>query len=153
MISFRITLGSGSFRENVGNDRSGDWWTQAIKDLELAEHCLSISRHEWACFMAHQSAEKAVKALYFSSGEPTSGNVIVRLINELPFSTVIDSELVEEARVLETYYLASRYPDSHVEGSPFQMYGSLQSREAVLFARNIFEGVSNGCPALSDPST
>ena len=153
MISFRISLGSGWFRENVGNDRSGDWWTQAIKDLELAEHCLSISRHEWACFMAHQSAEKAVKALYVSSGETASGNVIIRLFNELPFSTVIDSELLEQARVLDTYYLASRYPDSHVEGSPYQMYGSLQSREAVLFARNILEWISTGCPALSHPST
>ncbi len=150
MISFRITLGSGWFKENSGDDRSGDWWSQAIKDLELAEHCISISRHEWACFVAHQSVEKAVKALYCSSGQTAHGNVIIRLFNELPFSTVIDSELLEQARVLDTYYLASRYPDSHAEGSPFQMYGSLQSREAVLFARNILEWVSTGCPALSD---
>jgi len=44
--------------------------------------------------VVHQSAEKAVKALYFSSGQPVSGNFIVRIINELPFSTVIDAELL-----------------------------------------------------------
>ena len=43
-------------------ERSGDWIRQAEKDLE----------NEWACFSAHQSAEKALKAVYHKLGYPMS---------------------------------------------------------------------------------
>ncbi len=45
-------------------DRSRDWLSQAQRDLEQAEHSRSAGWHEWACFAAQQSAEKAVKALH-----------------------------------------------------------------------------------------
>jgi HEPN domain-containing protein len=45
-------------------DRSKDWFNQALRDLEQAESSQAEGRHEWACFAAQQSAEKAVKALH-----------------------------------------------------------------------------------------
>ena len=45
-------------------DRSRDWLNQAQRDLEQAEDSRRAGRHEWACFAAQQSAEKAVKALH-----------------------------------------------------------------------------------------
>jgi HEPN domain-containing protein len=47
-------------------NRSLDWFRQAQRDLEQAEASLLDDRHEWACFAAHQAAEKAVKALHLS---------------------------------------------------------------------------------------
>ena len=44
-------------------DRSKDWFDQAQRDLEQAKSSQKEDRHEWACFAAQQSAEKAVKAL------------------------------------------------------------------------------------------
>ncbi len=44
--------------------RAQDWLRQALRDLEHAEDARKAGRHEWACFAAHQAAEKAVKALH-----------------------------------------------------------------------------------------
>ena len=45
-------------------DRSKDWFAQAERDLDHAISSQKEGRHEWACFAAQQSAEKAVKALH-----------------------------------------------------------------------------------------
>ena len=44
-------------------ERSKDWFVQAERDLEQAKSSQKEGRHEWACFAAQQSAEKAVKML------------------------------------------------------------------------------------------
>ncbi len=49
--------------------------------------------------------------------------------------------LVEEARVLDGYYIPPRYPNGHPEGAPFEHYGILQSEEAIAYAREIVEFV------------
>ena len=51
------------------SDRSKDWLAQAEKDLEQAKSSQAGGRHEWACFAAQQSAEKAVKALHLFKGQ------------------------------------------------------------------------------------
>jgi HEPN domain-containing protein len=45
-------------------DRSKDWFAQAERDLDHARSSQKEGRHEWACFAAQQSAEKAIKALH-----------------------------------------------------------------------------------------
>jgi hypothetical protein len=45
------------------SNRARDWFEQALKDLEAAEHLRRVGRYEWACFTAHQASEKAVKSL------------------------------------------------------------------------------------------
>lgn len=39
------------------------WIDQAERDLKVARHLATHGYHEWACFVAQQSAEKAVKAV------------------------------------------------------------------------------------------
>jgi HEPN domain-containing protein len=39
-------------------NRWKDWWSQAERDLEHARESAAAERHEWACFAAHQAAEK-----------------------------------------------------------------------------------------------
>lgn len=120
-------------------NRARDWLAQADRDLAQAEDSRRAERHEWACFAAHQAAEKAVKALHLHFGQEAWGHVVVNLLDQLPVA--VPPELVEMARVLDSFYVPSRYPNSHVEGAPFQYYGSLQSEEAVRHAREILEFV------------
>jgi HEPN domain-containing protein len=58
--------------------RASDWFNQAVRDLEQAEDSRIAGRHEWACFAAHQSAEKAVKALHLHLGQEAWGHVVAR---------------------------------------------------------------------------
>lgn len=118
-------------------NRAGDWLNQALRDLEQARDSKQAERHEWACFAAHQAAEKAVKALHLRRGQEAWGHVVVRLLRELPADVGADDALIERARVLDTFYIPSRYPNSHSEGAPFEHYGSLQSEEAIGYAGEI----------------
>jgi len=118
-------------------NRSRDWLQQSERDLQQAEDSGRAGRHEWACFAAQQAAEKAVKALHLHLGQEAWGHVIARLLKELPESVSLPMELIEKSRVLDTFYIPPRYPNSHPEGAPFEHYGPLQSEEAIRNAGEI----------------
>ena len=122
-------------------NRAPDWLKQALRDLEQAEDSRRAGRHEWACFAAEQAAEKAVKALHLHVGQEAWGHVVAKLLLELPASVRVPKDLVEKGRVLDNFYIPSRYPNSHPEGAPFEHYGPLQSDEALRYAREIIEFV------------
>ena len=123
----------------VMGNRAGDWLSQAERDLEQAMASERDDRHEWACFAAHQSAEKAVKALHLHNGQEAWGHVVARLVRQLPLE--YDPLLVEKARVLDSFYVPTRYPNGHPDGAPFEHYGGLQSEEAIRYAGEILEFV------------
>jgi HEPN domain-containing protein len=120
-------------------NRSFDWLNQAIRDLEQAASSRDAERYEWACFASHQAAEKAVKALHLHLGQEAWGHVIAKLLTELPETA--SEILIEKGRVLDNFYMPTRYPNGHPEGAPFEHYGPLQSEEAIRYASEIVEFV------------
>lgn len=120
-------------------NRSSDWYQQAERDLRQAEDSASAGRHEWACFAAHQAAEKAVKAVHLSHRQEAWGHVVAKLLEELPGDVDVPEMLLEQAKVLDNFYIPTRYPNGHPSGAPFEHYGSLQSEEALRHARAILE--------------
>lgn len=122
-------------------NRATDWLAQATRDLEHAEQSRLSGRHEWACFAAQQAAEKAVKALHLSHGQEAHGHVVAKLLRDLPQQLVPGEALIDKARVLDGLYIPTRYPNGHPAGAPFEHYGSLQSEEAITYAREIIEFV------------
>jgi HEPN domain-containing protein len=109
--------------------------SQAERDLRHAERSRDADEHDWACFAAHQAAEKAVKALHLSKGQEAWGHAVARLLEELPVA--VSNGLIDAAKVLDAFYVPSRYPNSHSEGAPFEHYGPLQSEEAITYADQI----------------
>jgi len=126
-------------------NRWRDWLAQADHDLGQAAASHRDGRHDWSCFAAHQSAEKAVKALHLALGREAWGHVTARLLNELP--TPPPAELIDRARILDNYYVPARYPNGHVEGPAFEHYGSLHSSQALDHARAVIDFVRK---ALAD---
>lgn len=124
-------------------DRSLDWLSQGRRDMEQAEDSRRSGRHEWACFAAHQAAEKAIKALHLHLGQEAWGHVLAKLLVELPENVSVAEDLVEKGRVLDNFYIPTRYPNSHAAGAPFEHYGPLQSAEAIRYAGEIIEFVSS----------
>jgi HEPN domain-containing protein len=117
------------------SDRSKDWISQAERDIEQAKASQRDGRHEWSCFAAHQAAEKAVKALHLRLKQEAWGHVLSRLLKELP--RTVPEELLEKAKVLDSYYLPTRYPNGHPEGAPFEHFGSIQSTDGINYASEI----------------
>jgi len=126
-------------------NRWRDWLAQADHDLGQAAASHRDGRHDWSCFAAHQSAEKAVKALHLALGREAWGHVTARLLNQLP--TPPPAKLIDRARILDNYYVPARYPNGHVEGPAFEHYGSLHSSQALDHARAVIDFVRK---ALAD---
>lgn len=120
-------------------DRSKDWLAQAVRDLQQARSSQKEERHEWSCFAAHQAAEKAVKALHLFLKQEAWGHVVARLLRELPLE--VPPLLVEKAKVLDGFYIPTRYANGHPEGAPFEHYGTIQSTDAIGHASEILEFV------------
>mgnify|MGYP005854029069 CR=1 FL=1 len=125
-------------------NRAFDWFRQAKRDLEQARDSKRAGRHEYACFAAQQSAEKAVKALHLHLGQEAWGHVVAKLLRELPGNLWVPPDLINKTRVLDSYYIPPRYPycHCHPELTPFEHYGELQSREAIRYADEVFAFVS-----------
>lgn len=128
--------------------RWADWYAQARHDLEQATASATAGRYDWACFAAHQAAEKAVKALHLRHGQEAWGHVVARLLAELPAAVAPPPDLIDAARVLDTFYIPTRYPDSHAAGPPFEHYGRLQGEEALHRAGDVIAFVAE---ALAEP--
>jgi HEPN domain-containing protein len=120
------------------SDRSRDWFRQAERDLEVAEETSASGLHEFACFAAHQAAEKALKAVHFRSGQDVWGHSLRELVDALPEDLRPDAGLRNRAITLDAFYIPTRYPNGHASGAPFENDG-LQSEEAVRHARSIVE--------------
>jgi HEPN domain-containing protein len=117
-------------------DRSRDWFAQAERDLEQASASRADGRHEWACFAAQQAAEMTVKALHLALGQEAWGHVVARLLVQLPTAP---ADLVDKAKILDNFDVATRYANGHAEGAPFEHYGPLQSDDAIRYAAEIIE--------------
>jgi len=120
-------------------NRDQDWLRQAERDLDQARDSARADRHEWACFAAHQSAEKAVKALHLNRGQEAWGHVVARLLSDLPGAVSVADGMIDKVHVLDGYYVTARYANGHPEGAPFEHFGKLQSTEAIRYAGEVLE--------------
>ena len=115
-------------------NRAADWLEQAERNLRLGETAARDDLHEWACFASHQAGEMALKAVYAALIGDTRGHSLTALIRGLALPVQPGADLVERVRILDAYYIPTRYVDSHPEGAPHEHYGSLQSRHALDIA-------------------
>jgi HEPN domain-containing protein len=53
----------------------------------------------------------------------------------------LPANLQEKGRVLDNFYVPTRYPNGHPTGAPFEHYGPIQSGEAIRYADEILEFV------------
>lgn len=50
-------------------------------------------------------------------------------------------DLIEKGKVLDGFYIPTRYASGHPEGAPFEHYGSINNRDGISYAREIIEFV------------
>lgn len=141
------------------------WVLQAEADLGAAAENRDGGRHNLACFLAHQAAEKALKAhSYFlaSTGDLTM-TVVTTGMSKKQFKRVLDApfwghsladlcrfaadndfafqELVPIATVLDNYYELTRYPSEVRPGIPAEAYTQGEADLAISFAQRILDAV------------
>ncbi len=113
-------------------NRAGDWLAQAEEEFAWAKDAYSVKRWASVCLTAQQVAEKSLKAVALARGALQVKSHSTREIAE---ELGIDGDLDEKARILDQYYIATRYPDAFPTGAPFEYFVERQAREALGFAR------------------
>ncbi|MEM0329714.1 MAG: HEPN domain-containing protein [Nitrososphaerota archaeon] len=124
-------------------ERSKDWIRQAKRDLEAAEHQLAGGFYEWACFLAQQAAEKAVKAVFQKLGAEAFGHSVAGLLSSLPEELRPGEDLMDLAKELDKAYIPTRYPNAHPEGAPCELYTRAEAERLIGYAGRIIELCEN----------
>ena len=117
--------------------RAKDWFEQAQRDPEHARHDLTEGYHEWACFSAQQAAEKGLKAVYQHMAGEAWGHSVKRLLEELPSEASVTPALVDCGRILDRFYIPTRYPNGFDYGKPGDYYTETDSQQAIGCAEKI----------------
>ena len=116
------------------------WHGQARFDLEAARASLAAGYHEWACFQAQQSAEKALKAFLMRQGKRQFfSHSIHDLLSEAK-KLAPEFESISEAQRLDEYYIPTRYPNG-LPGTvaPHDFYGEKEAQECLKLGESVLE--------------
>lgn len=123
--------------------RPADWFRQAELDLAAARTSGEAGHHEWACFAAQQAAEKAVKALHESAGTEAWGHSVASLLGGLQD---VPPEILDAGKTLDKHYIPARYPNTHPEGAPGDLYTQAEAERAIGEAERVIEHVRSRLP-------
>lgn len=117
------------------------WLITAQQDL-LAAKALSENRfYAHACFFAHQSGEKALKAMWYLHDRQPWGSSIQRLVTEFPDADELPNidEWIFRAATLDRYYIPTRDPAGLPDLTPGQNYFKQDADAAILLAATFVE--------------
>ncbi len=96
------------------------WLDRALYDLETATSLLKEKKLLYVMFMCQQAVEKALKAYFLHHHHATPPYVhnLSRLAKEAGLLTELTQADIEFLDDLNSYYIASRYPDELDEITP-----------------------------------
>ncbi len=109
------------------------WLLTAEEDLRAARQLLDSGSYAQACFLAQQSGEKAVKALWYSEDADPWGHSVQRLVIEFPRNAELPDPVrwIEWAALLDKYYIPTRYPNGLPDLTPGQVYRLEDARRGI----------------------
>ena len=127
-------------QENYRHD-SARWFRQAKADIAAARSSLKNGIYEWACFQAQQSAEKALKALWYHNLTEPWGHSVYKLIAALPKDNIKKSltPLIDLARELDKLCIPTRYPNGLPELTPSEIFTKGEASRAIKSAQAIID--------------
>ncbi len=118
--------------------RVNDWLDQAKRTIASAEHSLKGGFYEDCCYLSHQAALQAVVGLLIRIGEVDTSSSVYFMLNK---TETVTHEVLHKARVLDTYYLPSRFPYCFEKGSPKDYFDEQTATEALEYAKDILEHI------------
>jgi len=130
--------------ESGRHEEARRWILQAGFDLKAAEWNLKGGFFNTVCFLAQQSAEKALKSLLYHSGASRTRlmtHSTVQLLAEAAPVIPALEKLMDDARELDLHYIPSRYPNGLPGGFPHVFYGEKAARAALECAERILRAI------------
>ncbi|MFQ6125253.1 MAG: HEPN domain-containing protein [Candidatus Heimdallarchaeota archaeon] len=124
-------------------DRPKDWLKQAEFDLSTTKTLKDNKKFSWAYFIAHQAAEKALKALLEKKNLPSWGHDLVDLVERVKQIISVPQIVVEACSQLNLYYIPTRYPDTFPSGAPANKFIEQQAIRAIEDAEEVLTFVQS----------
>jgi len=119
---------------DLSYERWRDWLEEAEDDLSSAKILAREGKYGKACFLAQQSAEKAVKSFLVARFKRYE---VIHSVSELLKRAEAPQNLIELGVKLDRHYIPSRYPNAWPFGAPFKHYRSEDAEEALRAAEEI----------------
>ncbi|MCA9865657.1 MAG: HEPN domain-containing protein [Anaerolineae bacterium] len=119
------------------------WLERAADDLAVGHLVLNEGFTAHTCFLAHQAFEKVLKAYLIKSRHayPRS-HKLVDLVRECSTYDQALGDLLDNAIVLDQYYIPTRYPDATPGTLPHNLPSLEQAKEALSAAQSAFDLVN-----------
>lgn len=119
------------------------WWRTAEDDIEAAQALHEAGKFSHACFLSQQSAEKAMKALWFAVDGDPWGHSIQKLVLQFPQQEMLQGveNWLTNAAHLDKFYIPTRYPNGLPDLTPGQTYMSQDSTQAIEKAKFFLEEI------------
>ena len=111
---------------------------QAEQDLEDARFLKEGGRHNLACFMGQQAAEKAIKAyLYHKRVEDVWGHSLLDLCEDAKLFDMMFDTMKSEARQLDKYHYITRYPEFLPSGTSSDAFDEIDSERSIELSAQV----------------
>ena len=124
------------------NEAIDRWLVFAREDLRMAELALADGIFNQACFHAQQCVEKAIKGWLEQQGRvPPRTHRMADLLPLLPPDLM--GGLNDALRLLDRFYIPTRYPDALPGMLPGGMPGQHDAKEALDLARRTLQRVES----------
>lgn len=118
--------------------RYRDWLSEAMEDLSVAVILLREGKYGASCFHSQQAAEKASKALLLLLGRSEPGHSVSELLLKARGEGVeITEDHIRYGRVLDRYYIPTRYPNAFDRGAPHEYFMEEDAEEAIRMAEEV----------------
>ena len=128
-------------------DEGQRWFKQAEYELNAAQTLTNNGLHAAACFFAHQSAEKFLKALLYFLGERrVIGHSINQLCDQCANYCNQFTHLKNQVKQLDLYYIPTRYPNGLPGGIPAEMYDETDVDSALEMVIAVQQAVIEAAP-------
>jgi len=119
------------------------WLRQGEADLKAEKDSMNACNYEWSCFQSQQSAEKCLKAYLYDLGYTSLVTHSIKiLIKKCEQKNRAFSILIKEAKILDTFYIPTRYPSGLDEDiAPVDYYDKEDAENCLKCATLILKTV------------
>ncbi|MQG09948.1 MAG: HEPN domain-containing protein, partial [SAR202 cluster bacterium] len=108
------------------------------QDLEDAKFLKEGGRHNLACFMGQQAAEKAIKAyLYHKRVEDVWGHSLLDLCEDAKLFDMMFDTVKAEARQLDKYHYITRYPEFLPSGTCSEAFDEIDAERSIELSAQV----------------
>ena len=113
------------------------WQKHARSTLSSAYIDKSSGFYNWACFKAQQAAEYAIKVYLRGTGKDSFEQSVSLLLKKVNF----DDQIINVAKIIDKYYIPTRYTDAWAEGVPEDYFTVEEAAEAIDYSEFIIDEV------------